>query len=330
MHSGVCTEKPGVMQSIHLHLYRDPCRLRDTRRWQTHGTVCGPRNSKLREKKKEQRVLQEQLMAQYCELFCLTSLWRPFNHKICFFKKNICIHKKVPSIQVSDKQLRDRRRHKEECTCPLSQTNASRQTDWNACVHPHSHPLKKCFCSSRLFTSCWGWYQLYHCLPLKWDPPIPKCHSAWHGWHDIWRCYQVSDSGIYIWTLPLIWRGGGSKNVDICDSWRVSWLPLRLSLSVPNSIFLLHCLKFFILSSLSILTQSVCFAHCQAACLLMCTTALSHYHICVVLSVILPAKPHSCQTIWQALVKQEKLVCCRPRNSRGFDWKAVVSFCWAN
>lgn len=211
MHSGVCTEKPGVMQSIHLHLYRDPCRLRDTRRWQTHGTVCGPRNSKLREKKKEQRVLQEQLMAQYCELFCLTSLWRPFNHKICFFKKKICIHKKVPSIQVSDKQLRDRRRHKEECTCPLSQTNASRQTDWNACVHPHSHPLKKCFCSSRLFTSCWGWYQLYHCLPLKWDPPIPKCHSAWHGWHDIWRCYQVSDSGIYIWTLPLIWRGGGAK-----------------------------------------------------------------------------------------------------------------------
>lgn len=250
--------------------------------------------------------------------------------KSASLKKNICIHKKVPSIQVSDKQLRDRRRHKEECTCPLSQTNASRQTDWNACVHPHSHPLKKCFCSSRLFTSCWGWYQLYHCLPLKWDPPIPKCHSAWHGWHDIWRCYQVSDSGIYIWTLPLIWRGGGSKNVDICDSWRVSWLPLRLSLSVPNSIFLLHCLKFFILSSLSILTQSVCFAHCQAACLLMCTTALSHYHICVVLSVILPAKPHSCQTIWQALVKQEKLVCCRPRNSRGFDWKAVVSFCWAN
>lgn len=211
MHSGVCIEKPGVMQSIHLHLYRDPCRLRDTRSWQTHGTVCGPRNSKLREKKKEHRVLQEQLMAQYCELFCLTSLWRPFDHKICFFKKNICIHKKVPTIQVSDKQLRDRRRHKEECTCPLSQTNASRQTDWNACVHPHSHPLKKCFCSSRLFTSCWGWYQLYHCLPLKWDPPIPKCHSAWHGWHDIWRCYQVSDSGIYIWTLSLIWRGGGAK-----------------------------------------------------------------------------------------------------------------------
>lgn len=131
--------------------------------------------------------------------------------KSASLKKNICIHKKVPSIQVSDKQLRDRRRHKEECTCPLSQTNASRQTDWNACVHPHSHPLKKCFCSSRLFTSCWGWYQLYHCLPLKWDPPIPKCHSAWHGWHDIWRCYQVSDSGIYIWTLPLIWKGGGAK-----------------------------------------------------------------------------------------------------------------------
>lgn len=140
-------------------------------------------------------------------------------------------------------------------------------------------------------------------------------------------------SAILAFTFGLCrWSGGGggSKNVDICDSWHASWLPLRLSLSVPNSIFLLHCLKFFILSSLSILTQSVCFAHCQAACLLMCTTALSHYHICVVLSVILPAKPHSCQTIWQALVKQEKLVCCRPRNSRGFDWKAVVSFCWAN
>lgn len=159
MHSGVCIEKPGVMQSIHLHLYRDPCRLRDTRSWQTHGTVCGPRNSKLREKKKEHRVLQEQLMAQYCELFCLTSLWRPFDHKICFFKKNICIHKKVPTIQVSDKQLRDRRRHKEECTCPLSQTNASRQTDWNACVHPHSHPLK-------MFLQLSALYKLLGLIPI--------------------------------------------------------------------------------------------------------------------------------------------------------------------
>lgn len=272
MHSGVCIEKPGVMQSIHLHLYRDPCRLRDTRSWQTHGTVCGPRNSKLREKK-EQRVLQEQLMAQYCELFCLTSLWRPFDHKICFFKKkNICIHKKVLTIQVSDKQLRDRRRHKEECTCPLSQTNASRQTDWNACVHPHSHPLKKCFCSSRLFTSCWGWYQLYHCLPLKWDPPIPKCHSAWHGWHDIWRCYQVSDSGIYIWTLSLIWRGGEQKCGHL-------W---QLARELTPSPSLTLCTQQYFSLALFEILHSFFFIHSHTICLLrsLSSCLLAHVHYC--------------------------------------------------
>lgn len=330
MHSGVCTEKPGVMQSIHLHLYRDPCRLRDTRRWQTHGTVCGPRNSKLREKKKEQRVLQEQLMAQYCELFCLTSLWRPFNHKICFFKKKTFAFTKKyrqSKFQTNSYEIEGDTKRNVLVHCH-KQMQADKQTEMHVYTHTHTHSKNVSAALGSLQavgvdTNCiivshWNGIRLYQSVTQR-DTADMTSDAA-------------IKSAIVAFTFGLCrWSGGGgSKNVDICDSWRASWLPLRLSLSVPNSIFLLHCLKFFILSSLSILTQSVCFAHCQAACLLMCTTALSHYHICVVLSVILPAKPHSCQTIWQALVKQEKLVCCRPRNSRGFDWKAVVSFCWAN
>lgn len=141
MHSGVCTEKPGVMQSIHLHLYRDPCRLRDTRRWQTHGTVCGPRNSKLREKKKEQRVLQEQLMAQYCELFCLTSLWRPFNHKICFFKKKTFAFTKKyrqSKFQTNSYEIEGDTKRNVLVHCH-KQMQADKQTEMHVYTHTHTH-----------------------------------------------------------------------------------------------------------------------------------------------------------------------------------------------
>lgn len=125
-------------------------------------------------------------------------------------------------------------------------------------------------------------------------------------------------------------RGGGAK------MWTSVTAGARAdSLSVSHSLYPTVFFSCIVWNSSFFLLYP--FSHNLSASLIVklpaCSCALLRsptYHICVVLSVILPAKPHSCQTIWQALVKQEKLVCCRPRNSRGFDWKAVVSFCWAN
>lgn len=86
------------------------------------------------------------------------------------------------------------------------------QTDKQTHMHSHTHahtenvttwsPVLR---GRRLCTVCW--VRLHHCLPVIWDlPPTKSVTRRWHGRHDTWRCSHVSDTGIYIWTPPWIWR----------------------------------------------------------------------------------------------------------------------------
>lgn len=163
------------------------------------------------------------------------------------------------------------------------QMHADKQTQMHVHTHAHTHAknvtIWSCaFCSRRLFAIC--------CVDADRIVVSPPCTRI--------RLYQsVSLSVTWLtWHLTLLSRQrrwhlhldgrhrSGGKSVDICDKLTPS---LTLTLCTQTVFFSLPLfLKFLILSFFFILAQSVCLAHCQAACLFMCTFVLSRHCICVV------------------------------------------------
>lgn len=165
---------------------------------------------------------------------------------------------------------------------PLVWTHKQMQTDKQIRMHVHAHThthtnvtmWSRVFCGRQLFTVCW-----VDCLIVShWTGirPYPKCHSAptWPTWH------YVSNTGICIWTLAQLWREKQKRG----HLWQITSSSLTLTLRTQLYFFFspppaVICNSSFFFS-FSILTQSVCFAHCQAAGLFMCTFVLFHHHIC--------------------------------------------------
>lgn len=149
-------------------------------------------------------------------------------------------------------------------------------------THTHTHTknvtMSCCvFCSCWLFTVCW--VDDYCIVIFPWTGIRLYQSVTCRDMADMTPCVSFSD--IYIWTLLRIWREKQKRGhlwqlehkliLSLSDSHSVYPTVFSLPLfEIPRSFF------FFIL------TQSVCLAHCQAACLFMCTFELSHNHICVI------------------------------------------------
>lgn len=158
-----------------------------------------------------------------------------------------------------------------------------RQTDLRACARPRSHPHKFhyvvcCVLKPSALYSLSG--RSPHRLPRKGICPLPKVSLS----NDM--AGSTLDATLTSVTLAFTfghWRssGGKSESADICDRSQADSFS-DSHFAYPN-VFLSQPLfdaphSFFF--SFSILTQAVCFAHCQAACLFMCTFVLSQCHIC--------------------------------------------------
>lgn len=151
------------------------------------------------------------------------------------------------------------------------QTNRLKCLRTPTLTHPHKNVTMSCcvFCSCWLCTVCWV---EEYCIIV----PPTLCHSPWHGWHDTWRQLQ--------WHLHLEIAAdleGKAKSWTSVTA-RTQADSLSDSHSVYPTVFSLPLFEIRRSFFFFILTQSVCLAHCQAACLFMCTFELSHNHICVI------------------------------------------------